>query len=743
MSRGGTWFLLVGIGGCVACADPGRHAASPDATGLQEDVAPWPGETDIGPPPARDLVPYARLWARATRPGQGLWPHEAWDSIFTVREPRSGTGYKPIVGENAIRVDLQPWLARSVALDFISWAWEGATPEGVEVALSQGCGSDAERVVHWSDPHAPLQLGEAPAGCVEVRFQVAGETTLTALSLWTRDANIAWPDDLGPAATGSPTHPRSGVIEGFYGQPWSWRERSRMVRAMAGMGLGSYLYAPKDDALHRHRWREPYPPDEMDRFETWNAEARGLGVTLFFGISPFIDFAFDDEADYQALSDKVFEFLARGFKGFALLADDIEFEVEIEVDKALGERHAALANRLLADLRADAPDVEMWFVPTVYSDERLDRWPGASGYLQALSGLDPAIEVMWTGPRTSCATMTAADMQRFRALVGREPLIWDNFWANDGGDLFLGRILLAPFSGRSPDLLGAVSGIAHNLSLQGALSRLSLGTFAAWLAESALDPRVAVDRAIRTEQTFAIGVGRDPAHDAATLGLLMAAYEGSAVDAYPRFEALERAVSDLRAMRFDGVPVGPAGTLLGLLARLHALASDLYHSGLDVDLVDDAWFPAEKARAEAAIGLWTLALLGERLSGRDGLEAALRAQEAREASTRQRFLFGPGSLSALLDEVLDVAPEDRGFRAPKRAASEPPPCRVGTPMAWVGWDGAERVEVAGLPGALVDAEGRVTWTPPHAGTYEVVAVALSQEGWDFRVMEWVCLGGAP
>ena len=47
----------------------------------------------------------------------------------------------------------------------------------------------------------------------------------------------------------------SGVIEGFYGQPWSRPERLELFDWMEIAHLNSYLYAPKDDLKLRARWR--------------------------------------------------------------------------------------------------------------------------------------------------------------------------------------------------------------------------------------------------------------------------------------------------------------------------------------------------------------------------------------------------------------------------------------------------------------------------------------------------------
>jgi len=51
-----------------------------------------------------------------------------------------------------------------------------------------------------------------------------------------------------------------GVIEGFYGPPWSHQDRLDILAFMEEVGLADYVYAPKDDPYHRARWRDPYPP---------------------------------------------------------------------------------------------------------------------------------------------------------------------------------------------------------------------------------------------------------------------------------------------------------------------------------------------------------------------------------------------------------------------------------------------------------------------------------------------------
>ena len=57
-----------------------------------------------------------------------------------------------------------------------------------------------------------------------------------------------------------------GVIEGFYGPPWSHADRLWLVERIGSWGMNRYVYAPKDDPLHRAEWRTPYSAERLDEF---------------------------------------------------------------------------------------------------------------------------------------------------------------------------------------------------------------------------------------------------------------------------------------------------------------------------------------------------------------------------------------------------------------------------------------------------------------------------------------------
>ncbi|MBJ8193264.1 beta-N-acetylglucosaminidase domain-containing protein, partial [Bacillus cereus] len=62
-----------------------------------------------------------------------------------------------------------------------------------------------------------------------------------------------------------PSFPVRGIIEGFYGKPWSFADRMDAVRFMAAHRMNTFMYAPKEEPYHRELWREPYPEDTFDQ----------------------------------------------------------------------------------------------------------------------------------------------------------------------------------------------------------------------------------------------------------------------------------------------------------------------------------------------------------------------------------------------------------------------------------------------------------------------------------------------
>ena len=284
---------------------------------------------------------------------------------------------------------------------------------------------------------------------------------------------------------------RRGVLEAFYGRPWSWSERHAMLDFMHEVGFNAYLYAPKNDPVHRNRWQEPYTATEWAAFGRLAAHAHAGGTEFIFGLSA-LAFCYSDAAHLALLQTKLRAAQAQGIRSFALLLDDIPSHFENSGDLAvfpdLARAQAWLANTLLQDI---GPGGELYFCPTEY------HGGGNSAYLWALgSALDLRVQVLWTGLEVCSRTICAADLRGVTDALRRTPVIWDNFPVNDldmQPDLHI-----APLTGRTPDLLAATAGYFAAPGALAAASRVALRTTAAYLHDpQGYDPAGAFRDSVR------------------------------------------------------------------------------------------------------------------------------------------------------------------------------------------------------------------------------------------------------
>lgn len=307
--------------------------------------------------------------------------------------------------------------------------------------------------------------------------------------------------DAAPAAP--PPLALSGVIEGFYGPPWSHQDRLDMLAFMGRVGLHDYVYAPKDDPYHLARWDEPYPDEELRELEELVRAAGMHGVVFWYAISPGLSIRYSNDEDYGTLWHKLESIAALGVDHFGLFLDDVPPDLTHPEDAAafanLAEAHIHLTNRLHADLSAEGG--RLILTPTTYSS----AW-GDLAYIDAVgAGVDPDVPIVWTGPDVASPVITADAARAWGARLRRKPLLWDNFPVNDYARW---RLFLGPYTGRDAQLATEVAGILSNPMNEAHASMLALSTIAAYTAApSSYDPA----RAHREAVTSLLG----PATDAA------------------------------------------------------------------------------------------------------------------------------------------------------------------------------------------------------------------------------------
>jgi protein O-GlcNAcase/histone acetyltransferase len=290
----------------------------------------------------------------------------------------------------------------------------------------------------------------------------------------------------------------SGVIEGFYGQPWLQSERFQLFEWMQSWGLNTYFYCPKDDWKQRAIWRELYGADEVATLRAIINACTRHQLHFIYALSPGLDIRYSDPAELDHLMRRFEQMISLGCRHFALLFDDIPDRLDpkdLGRWGSLGAAQSAVTNEVLARVRTVCPEARFLFCPTPYCSRMASRGLGGENYLGIIGeALDPAIDILWTGPEIISREITVEHIESLSALLRRPPVLWDNLHAND----YDGRRFYAgPYSGRPLEVRNAVRGILMNPNCEFALNFVGFRTFARFIAANEpWEPRVAYLKAI-------------------------------------------------------------------------------------------------------------------------------------------------------------------------------------------------------------------------------------------------------
>lgn len=264
-----------------------------------------------------------------------------------------------------------------------------------------------------------------------------------------------------------------GIVEGYFGRPWSWQEREGVMRLLAGHGYRFFHYAPKADAFLRRRWRELHGADELAAIKRFASACRAEGVRFGIGLSPYGAYLDFDPAARKALEAKIQSLRAIGVDDLAILFDDMPGDVPDLAERLAEVTHFA-AER--------AGSARMLMCPTFYSDDPvLDRVFGQrpADFLEQLGRrLHPSIEVYWTGEEVCSREQSPGHLRRVAEQLGRRPFLWDNYPVNDGPRMSA-HLHLRAFTGRPARIGQHLAGHAVNPALQPVLSCIPALTLAA------------------------------------------------------------------------------------------------------------------------------------------------------------------------------------------------------------------------------------------------------------------------
>lgn len=291
-----------------------------------------------------------------------------------------------------------------------------------------------------------------------------------------------------------PHFPIRGVVEGFYGQPWSHAQRLRAIEHFGDFNMNTYFIAPKDDPLQRFNWRSPFAESFIEQAKELSEHARSHGIDFVACVSPGLSVRYSDQSDVDAIIYRFKQLLSIGITHFGLLWDDISWELQHPEDIATftttAQAQAAFTNKIWDAITQEYDRAQLTVCPMQYSGR------GTEEYLKDLGReLKSRINIMWTGRSIISEYLDISDAVIFDRTALRPALYWDNYPVNDGS--LQSSLFIGPVRSREKGLHKYSSGLLSNPMVQFEASILPLATIGDYLWNTeTYDPENSWERAL-------------------------------------------------------------------------------------------------------------------------------------------------------------------------------------------------------------------------------------------------------
>lgn len=274
---------------------------------------------------------------------------------------------------------------------------------------------------------------------------------------------------------------KTGLIEGFYGAPWSWVERNDMIDFLSGNGYSYYIYAPKADRKLREDWHLEWNSKEFEEVSAFREKCRDKGIEFGIGLSPFeLYFNWNDEGK-DLLRKKIADINKLEPEILWILFDDMQ-----------GDRDnmASIQVEITHFIKSLSCSKKVAMCPTYYSfDPVLKALFGymPTNYLDDLGNqLDKDVDIIWSGPVVCSKEITADHLKEVSGILKRKPLLWDNYPVNDSPRL-TPFLHLDGFKNRTREIKKICSGHTINPMVQPYLSQLPLATLSDFYLDDSYD----------------------------------------------------------------------------------------------------------------------------------------------------------------------------------------------------------------------------------------------------------------
>ena len=237
-----------------------------------------------------------------------------------------------------------------------------------------------------------------------------------------------------------------GVIEGYYGVPYSKEATEDLFRFMARYKMNTYMYGAKSDPYHSRYWDKPYPTaiTEKERELGWLSQdmlrsitdvAHQCKVNFIWAIHPGQAFTDSTQTDVlQRIMSKLADMHRLGVRQFGVFVDDVGVPDDQPTLRLGADRLTRLQQFIDQKWnfkKAHPADTvkPLHFVPQLYAYSWVDE-AKAKTFFESLAGTPSKVNIYITG-RAIWTVPNSDDPAKVSGWLGREVAWWWNYPCND------------------------------------------------------------------------------------------------------------------------------------------------------------------------------------------------------------------------------------------------------------------------------------------------------------------------
>ncbi|MBO7068054.1 MAG: beta-N-acetylglucosaminidase domain-containing protein [Bacteroidaceae bacterium] len=237
-----------------------------------------------------------------------------------------------------------------------------------------------------------------------------------------------------------------GIIEGYYGVPYSAEVTKDLFRFMARYKLNMYMYGAKSDPYHSQKWADAYPASittqqrqlgylSQSMLHDITKVAHQCKVNFIWAIHPGSTFTkSSDNTVVSKIMTKFQNMYRLGVRQFGLCVDDVGIPTDDATQKLNADRVTELQNLIDQKWNVEGAAPEdtvkpLNVVPQLYNFNQSTA-ENRQKFYNALSSTPAKVDIYITGQRT-WTVPNSSDLQLGKSYLGREVSWWWNYVCND------------------------------------------------------------------------------------------------------------------------------------------------------------------------------------------------------------------------------------------------------------------------------------------------------------------------